>query len=101
MGALPARRLRQEKQVDVVHVLESQPYRSWRMYLYRTQSARAPKEGRSNKFGGLHLDEDLEVVPATGTVDGVDAFGVLDVLDHVLQFGGRIGRQARKWRVLP
>jgi hypothetical protein len=43
----------------------------------------------------------LEVVTTTGSMDGIDATGILDMLDVVVQFDRRIGRKASKWSHLP
>jgi hypothetical protein len=43
----------------------------------------------------------LEVMTATGSMDGIDATRVLDILHIVPQLGWRIGRKTSKWSHLP
>jgi hypothetical protein len=47
------------------------------------------------------VDELLEVVTAAGSMDGIDATGVVDILDVGAQLGRRIGRETSKRRDLP
>lgn len=38
---------------------------------------------------------------ATGSMDGIDATGILDILDIVPQLGRCVGRQTSEWSHLP
>jgi hypothetical protein len=40
-------------------------------------------------------------VTATGSMNGIDATGILDILDIVAQLGRCVGRQASEWSHLP
>lgn len=43
----------------------------------------------------------LKVVTTAGSMDGIDATGILDMLDVVVELGRRIGWKAREWSHLP
>lgn len=50
---------------------------------------------------GLLLHKKLKVVAASSPVDGIDPFGVVNILNQILQLGGRIPRQPCEARLLP
>lgn len=47
------------------------------------------------------LHQGLEVMAPGGLVDSVDPLGVVDVLNQILQLGGRIPRKSREACFLP
>lgn len=104
MGALPARRFRHVKQVAVEQFGEPQPHLSWKMYLMMTGrhvSDWFQTQDTITGYNHILVDESLKVVAATGSMDGIDATGILDVLDIVAQLGRCVGGQTSEWSHLP
>lgn len=51
--------------------------------------------------GKLPLDEQLEVMTAAGSVDSIDPFGIVKILNQVLQFGRGVRWEAGKGSGFP